>query len=896
MGRLLRRIGYFITRRRHEEDLAAELEFHRQMKAEELGANAQGRTNLDASVQRALGNDLLARERSRDVWIAPWLQDITQDIRFGARMLAKDRRFTIAAVIALSIGIGINSSVFTIMNTALFRPLPFDEPDRLVDPRLMDAQGRDSYVSYADFLDWSRLTTSFEGLIADQGATMNVSEEGRPAERMRGTFVTANTLRILRVSPFLGRDFADSDDRPGAPGVVIISYQVWQGRYGGEPSVLGRSLRINSTPATIIGVMPPGFTYPMTTQMWQPLSAAPNLDPTNRAIRNLNVVGRLAPGVDLARARIDLETVAAQIAQSHPETNKNLRATLTSLQAARMDSSQARIFLGTLMGAVAFVLLIACANVASLMLARSAQRAREIAIRSSLGASRWRIVRQLLIECALIAVMAGVAGWWISRYVSSVMSVAFEVREIGAPTEGATPYWVDTSVDAVTIIFLGMLLLIVSVAVGLMPSWHLSKTNANDVLKDGGRAGGATVRARRMTGGLLVGQLALTLILLSGAGLLIRAYFAMYFADLVVDTSGVVTMRIVLPVPKYAGVPRQRQFIQQLDERLTALPIFESVSLGSDIPLHPLGFGSRTLAIDGRAWDAGESPSVFFVTVGPRYFETLGLSMLQGRTLTPLDGLTGREGAVVNQRLADRYFPNGDAIGKRIRLTAPNFKPGQAPWFTIVGISPSLPNFFPNRRDEPVVYLPYEADPGPQRAISVIVRASDQNLGKAAAAAALREEVTALDPDLPVFGVLTFDDAVAIARGPQRTVGSWFLAIAVVALTLAAVGLYALTAHGVVQRAHEIGVRMALGARANGVVWIFVRRTVIQLALGLTIGAAGALAIGRLLASFLRDTNPRDPLTLTIAAIVLIVVSLSASVWPARKAARVDPANVLRAE
>jgi putative ABC transport system permease protein len=353
---------------------------------------------------------------------------------------------------------------------------------------------------------------------------------------------------------------------------------------------------------------------------------------------------------------------------------------------------------------------------------------------------------------------------------------------------------------------------------------------------------------------------------------------------------------MVLPVPKYAGVTRQRQFIDQLDARLTALPMFRSVALGSDIPLQPLGFGSRSLSIEGRAWDTDEPPPVFFVTVGPRYFETLGLSVLQGRMLTPFDGVTGQEGALVNQRLAAKYFPNGDAIGKRIRLTGNNFKPEQAPWFTIVGISPSLPNFFPDRTNEPMVYVPFEADPGPQRTISVIVRVADPGAGKAAAAAILRDEVSAIDPDLPVFGIQTLDEAVEVGRGPNRTLGSWFLTIAVVALLLATVGLYALTAHSVVQRAHEIGVRMALGAQSREVVWLFVRRTVIQLAIGLTLGTAGALAVGRLLSMFLRDTNPRDPLALTIAAAVLIAVALTASVWPARRAARIDPAVVLRSD
>ena len=894
MMRLLRRLWFLINK--EEDDLAAEIELHRQMKADELRAKGAGDHDLAAATRRAMGNDLLARERSRDVWVPVWLQDITQDFRFGARMLIKDRRFTIAAVIALGLGIGVNNSVFTIMNAALFRPLPFAESERLVDPILIDAQGRRGFVSYADYLDWQKSATAFEALSAYQGGTFNLSDDTRSAERLRGVFVTANTFRMLRVAPFIGRDFTADDDRPGAPSVAILSYDLWQGRYGGEPGVVGQAVRINSQPATVIGVMPRPFAYPATAQIWQPLSASTSLNAANRGVRGLSVVGRLRDGVEPAAAHAELEGIVGQLALAYPATNKDLRVTLPTLQEALGGGGQAWTILATLMGAVTFVLLIACANVASLLLARSTNRSREIAVRSALGAGRWRIVRQLLVECLLIAVVATVLGLALSRYLSGLMASAFDVYEIGAPGGTTRPYWVDISIDGLTVVFLGALAMFVSIAVGLMPSWHLSKTSVNDVLKEGGRAGGATVRARRMTGGLLVGQLALTVILLTGAGLLARNFFTQYLTDLVIDPDGIVTMRVVLPPAKYPSQDRQRQFVRELDERLSALPVFSSVALGSDIPLHPLGFGSRSLAIEGAVWDAAtEAPAVFYVAVGPRYFETLGLQLLQGRPLSALDARPGQEGVIVNQRFASKYFADGNVIGKRIRLTVPA-EAKQSAWFTIVGVSPSLPNFFQERAAEPVVYVPFDAEPGAQRGVSIIVRAADPAIGKAAAAAALREEVAAMDPDLPVFGIQTLDEAVLMATRSSLTIGSWFVTIALVALVLAAVGLYALTAHGVAQRSHEIGVRMALGARSGQVMWLFVRRTIIQLFFGLTLGVAGALGIGRLLSSFLRDTNPRDPLTIAIVIVTLVGVALTASVWPARKATKVDPVEALRAD
>jgi putative ABC transport system permease protein len=390
---------------------------------------------------------------------------------------------------------------------------------------------------------------------------------------------------------------------------------------------------------------------------------------------------------------------------------------------------------------------------------------------------------------------------------------------------------------------------------------------------------------------LLVGQIALTLILLVGAGLLARTYFRLYFTDLVIDTRGVVTLRILLPVPKYQERTRQEQFVAALEQRLSSLP-FSSAALGSDIPLHPLGAGSRTLVIEGQEPAAGDDrPSTSFVAIGPGYFETLGVQIIHGRPLSDRDRLPGQEGAVVNQRFASRFFPDGQAIGKRIRLG-----PATAPWLTIVGVSPSLPNFFPDRGQEPVAYAPMFVDPGPQRAISVMVKTLDSSAGRAAAAQALREEVAAIDADIPVFGIQTMDEAATLARYPTRFQGTVFSIFAAVALVLATVGLYALTAHGVAQRSHEIGVRLAMGARAAQVMWLFVRRTVVQVVIGLTLGIAGALALGRLLTAFLRDVNPRDPITFVIVSMMLAMLALIAGILPARRATRVDPLVILRTD
>jgi putative ABC transport system permease protein len=889
---LLRRVLFIVTGRRQELDLADELAFHRDLKAQELREQGVSEAEIAAATQRAMGNDLAARQRARDVWVWPWLQDISQDVRFGARMLAKDRRFTAAAVLALGLGIGLNNSVFTIVNTALLKELPFADPSRLIDVRLTDARAMSGQVSVPDYRDWRETAKSFEGLAAHAGGTMNLSDDRRSAERLRGGYLSSNVLQLLRITSVAGREFVPEDDRPGAESVTMLSYDVWQSRYGGEP-IIGHAVRVNGVPSTIVGVMPPGFAFPFQTQIWQPLSAAPGVGDAGRDRRMLGVFGRLAEGVDLPAARAEMQTIAAAIAEAYPESHKGLQLAVMTLSDSVIHTRRDGSILATLMGAVAIVLLIACANVASLLLARATHRSREIAVRTSLGATRWRIVRQLLVECALIAVMAAAFGVWLSVFGARQISRAFGVYEVGAPGGAMMPYWVDLSFDGVAWLFLGAVALFVSLAAGLVPAWHLFRTNTIDTLKDG-RLGSATFRARRMTSGLLVAQLALTVILLSAAGMLTRSFFALYFKDLVIDTDGVVTARLTLPPNKYPTRAAQQQFLDRLDERLTTTPVLASATLASDTPLMPLGFSLSALEVEGQYGPPdAERPQVFAVTVGPRYVETLGLAVTRGHALTSVDGLPAQEGALVNERFAARIFPAGDALGQRIRVSTPATT-ASAPWFTIVGITRTMPTFVRAVDTEAVVYLPMNAEPRPHRTVSIIARAADADAGPALVVEAIRKEVSAIDNDLAVYAVQTLDEAAAMGRSSSQMIGSWFVAIALIALVLAVVGLYALTTHGVAQRQQEIGVRMALGARSSQVVWLFVRRTVLQLVLGLSLGLAGAMGAARL--PLINNTNPRDPLTLAVVCAILVVVALAASFWPARKAARIDPAAALRAD
>ena len=888
--RFLRRLWYMATRRRRDAELADEIALHREMKAQELRDRGVGEAGLDAATRRAIGNDLLAREQAHDVWVALPLQDVTRDVRIGLRMLLKERRFSAIAIVTLGLGIAVTNAVFTIVNATLFRDLPFQDADRLVTIRTQDPRGFPSGVSYQDYLDWQRQTTAFEEFCAEMNDSVALSDASQPAERLSATYVTHRLFRTLGVAPVLGRDFAGDDDREGAAGVVILSDSVWRGRYGADPAIVGRDVRVNEQPATVIGVMPERFAYPLVAELWLPLSMAPANRRATRASTPFWILGKLAPSIDLRQARSEIETIAARTARDHPETPRD-RTLMVSRVKESYFAAGAGTLLLTLLGAGAVVLLIACANVANLLLARSWHRSREIAVRLALGATRWRVVRQLLIECSLIAAGAGVVGAYLSIFGVDAISRAFNVVELTAPDRPRRPYWFDPTMDGASWLFLGLACVVASVGAGLIPALHLSKRGMHDILKEGGRASRLTPRARRWAGALVVGQLALALMLLAGAVLFARAFFSLYYTDLIVDTRDVVVMQIALPQQKYGTVEQRQSFFRRLDERLAATALFTASSLSSDVPLQPPFLAERrTLSIDGRDPVAGETPPrPVYVTVGPRYFETLKLIPTRGRPLSSADGLAGQEGAIVDERFASLFFPGLDVIGKRIRL-APTGPPG--PWLTVVGVVPTLPDFLPNRPPDPVVYAPLLSEPSPPSTLAVILRAPS----KAAAAATLREEVRRLDPDLPVFAIQTLDEALSLTRMGARMIGSWFQTLALIAVVLASVGLYALTAFGVSQRTQEIGVRMALGARPHQVTWLFVRRTILHLAIGLPLGLAGALLVGRLVAAFLGDTNPGDPATLILVSVGLAGVAIAASVWPARRAAGIDPAVALRTE
>ena len=809
-----------------------------------------------------------------------------QDVKFAIRLLVKDKWYTAVAILALALGIGANATVFTFVNAVLIRGLPYEKSDRLISIYMRDTRNRERGVSYPDFEDWGAAGRTVTGIGAYTGVTMNVSDEGKPPERFAGQHISTNVFSLLGERPLVGRDFLPEDGRIGAPAAVILGNGVWKNRYGSDPAVIGRVVKVNEVPATVVGIMPDGFKFPSNAELWMPLAQMPRLAEQKRDTRNLEVFGRLTDAATVAQARQEFEAIASNLARDYPTTNKDLTAAVL-LYHERVNGGPIRLVFLSLMGAVFFVLLIACANVANLLLARSASRSREMSVRVSLGATRWRIVRQLLAESVLLSIISGLFGL-------ALASVGIRLFDAATQNVGR-PYWIQFTMDWSVVAFFAAVCLGTGIIFGLAPALHVSRTDLNEVLKEsGGRSGTGGLRARRWTGVLIVAELALTLVLLAGAGLMMRSFFTLYRLDVGIDTAHLLEMRLTLPDMKYPTAEARRMFYDRLDQRLTGLAGVQSAAITSNLPIQ--GGAPRLLEVDGRSAPADEqAPTVTQITIGSRYFETMGLQVTRGRIFDDADGTPGRDNAIVNQRFAAMYFGTEEPIGRRIRLNFDGPAPRGSPeptWMTIIGIAPTI-----RQRDiqdalpDPVVYVPWRSQ-DPITAV-LAIRAS----GDAASLTNLvREEVRAVDPDLPLFNIRTMDEGLAMARWPYRVFGSMFVIFAFIALALSAVGLYAVTAYSVAQRTQEIGVRMALGAQAPQVRWLILRRSLIQLAIGLTIGLAGALGVGQLLQSLLVQTGSRDPVTLASIATILLGVSLAACYFPARRATRLNPVAALRDE
>jgi putative ABC transport system permease protein len=812
---------------------------------------------------------------------------LMQDVRFAIRVLVKNRWFTVMAAIVLALGIGANNAVFTLVNAVLLRGLPFPKSEQIMMVLTRDSRGRDTGVSVADFNDWQKSARSFSNLSFVFNGSFNVGEEGRIPENYFGSYVSANFNKMLGVVPRLGRDFTPQEDRPGTDPVVLISSNVFKQRYGGDASVIGRSIRLNSVNATIIGVLPEEMRFPNDGDVWMPYGTLPAaITDAGRQARGYQALGRLRDGVTIDQARTELKAIGDKLASEFPTTNKDL-APYPYLFNDRVNGPQIKLLFWMLMGAVGFVLLVACSNVANLLLARAAHRANEISVRVALGARRWDVVRQLLIEAVLLSCFAGVFGL--------ILSV-FGVRWFDSQTQNVgKPYWMVFETDWRTTVFFMAVCLLTGIIFGLAPALHVSRTNVAETLKEGGRSGSGGIRAKRWTSSLIVAQLALTMVLLAGAGLMMRSFLKMYGMEVGITTDRLVTMQMILSARKYPTLEDRAAFLRRIDEQFATVDGVEAASTTTNFPFG--GGAGRQLEIDGRANRPGErSQSVTMLSIGSRYFDTIGVRPIQGRVLNDTDQDPGHPSVVVNQRLATIYFKGENAIGRQIRLTDDSPAAAQAPWLTIVGVVPNVRQR--NNNNEPesdaIAYIPHVLNTTMARAAIVIARARTANTAQTTQS--LREAMRLIDPDLALYNPRTVDEIIARNRFFLRLFSVMFGTFAVIALVLAAVGLYAVTAYSVTQYTRDIGVRMVLGAQASQVIWLFLRRAFLQLGIGLTIGLAGAIGVGRLLQGLLVQTSGRDPLTLLIITTLVIVVALVACLWPARYATRLDPLAALRHE
>ena len=795
------------------------------------------------------------------------------DLRLAIRLLVKERGFSLAALLALALTIGVSTTVFTIVN-AMTRGLPVPDADRLMGIREYDAAGRQMGVSFPDFDDWRRAVKGFSRLAVFSPTTMSVIDDGHAPDRVQAAYVSSETFDLLVVQPILGRTFRPDEDRSDSQSVVILAGGLWKERYGSDPHIIGHTIKVNDIPSVVVGVMPIGFEFPLVSRMWQPLAQMPGIAQQPRNARTLQAVGRLADGTTMRQAASELSSVARSLQREHPDTNRGIDTTVMPYPGPFAPAP----FLWGLTGAVVLLLTIACVNLANLLLARGARRAHELWVRAALGGSRWRILRQLLVESVVLSVASGVIGLLLAVLGLEVFSRAVAGIRF--------PYWLQWNMDRRVFIALTAVCVGAGLAFGIAPALRMSSTDLLGGLHQGGRSV-VRVRSRAWSGTLLAAELALTVVLLVGAALMLHSFMAVYRADRVVDTTHVLTLRLTLG-SKYSTPVQRNLFYQRAEERLARTPGVVAATVASGPPF--AGAPLRQLIIFGAGERSEGTPPVSMVTIGPRYFDTLRLSLLRGRTLTGRDAESGQESAIVNQRLADMFFGGRDPIGQRVRIVNSVAPVGQPRWMTIVGVSPTVRQQFFEDLD-PVIYVANGLDS--PRVVSLMVRGEHPG---SALVSLVRSDIHDLDPDLALYNIVPLEDLMTQSRWGHRILGSLFSVFAVIALLLCSVGLSATIAYSVVQRRQEIAVRMALGAREVQVIRLFVQQGLLPLVLGTVVGVAAALRAGRLLQQYLVQTSPTDPANYVTICLLLLAVGVIASIVPAWHAARINPVVALRGE
>jgi putative ABC transport system permease protein len=816
------------------------------------------------------------------------MNNLWQDIRFGLRMLWKSPGFTLVTILALALGIGANSAIFSVVNGVLLRPLPFKTAERLVFLSEWSQQVPDMSVSYPNYQDWRDQSTVFDQLAAFRSAGYILTGTGDP-ERLTAREVSASFFPALGVSPALGRNFTTDEDKPGANHTVVISYGLWQRRFGGNSNIVGQTITLNDQSFTVVGVLPQTFEWQAPVDLFVPIAPSLGNDLNARDDHpGIYLIGTLKPGVTVEQARAELTTITARLAQQYPKTNNGNSFTLAKLQDRATEDIRAALLV--VLAAVGFVLLIACANVANLLLARAATRTKEIAIRTALGAGRWRIIRQLLTESILLALAGGALG---------LLFAMWGVDALRAVIPDEVPRLLVSSIglDTRVLLFTLAVSVVTGLLFGLAPAIQISKANLNEALKEGGRSATGGAHRNYVRSLLVVSEVALSLLLLVGAGLLMKSFLNLQRADIGFNPEHVLTMRISLPDARYTENAQIENFYRTLLERVEHLPGVQYAGLTRGLPMS--GGIESGITIEGHeVTDRKDTLVAVNLAVTPDYFRAMEIPLIKGRYFTDQDKTDAPPVVLIDEMLATRYFAGQDPIGKRIRLGGPD---APFPWMQVVGVVKHVKHYGPDEEGRVEIYRPYfqllDMPNVPGARINNSMVLAVRTTGEPTAlTGAIRNAVLEIDKDQPISLVQTMNQIVASAVSSQKF-ATWLLAIfATVALMLAALGLYGVMAYSVTQRTHEIGIRIALGAAQRDVLQLIVGHGMRLTLIGVAIGLVGSFVVTRLMKSLLYGVSAADPLTYGGVAVLLALVALVACLIPARRAMKVDPMVALRYE
>jgi putative ABC transport system permease protein len=796
------------------------------------------------------------------------------DLRFAWRMILSHRWFSAAVVATLALGIGVNTMVFTLVDAVLFKPVAVRGGSRLVVITQQNLTQGDGSIrlSLPALRDYRSQASSLEALEAMSREDGVLSESGNPPQSYSMQRATPGIFDMLHVPPVLGRGFLPSDDKPGAPPVLLLGYGLWKERYGSSPGVIGRIVRVNEQPTTIIGVMPDGFKFPVNSEMWMPLVPTPKLE--KRDNRALDVFAMLKPGVNALEASVQLNAIARRLAIQYPTTDKDLTVVVETFH-QRYNGGSVRVIFLLMLAAVGFVLLVACANVANMMLSRALGRQREMSIRTALGASRWRVVRQLLIESVLLSLLGGTLGLGLAMLGAHWFDLSTRI---------VRPYWIQFTMDYAVFGYFAGLCIASGLLFGIAPALQSSSIELNEVLKEGARSVGKH-RGGRFSSVLVVFQFALTLVLLSGAGIFVHSLLQNLSANRSVPASHLMTARIDLPEDRYKDTDTRQRFFDQLLPRLDALPGVTHAAIVSNLP--GLGSGDREIEIEHSGVDVkAKRPQAALIAQSPGYLAAIHLPLLLGRDFNDTDGTASHKSAILTRECADHFWPNQTAIGKRFRFYDDDNEPGD--WITVVGVTANLVQDLNEKDPKPLLFVPFRQEGW--SSMSLVVESSiDPTAG-------VRTAVQNLDQDLPLRDLSMLTEAVQHREWFLLVITKVFLGFALIALLMASVGLYAVIAYATGSRTQEIGVRMALGANTRNIMMLVMKRGLWQIAAGLALGIGAAFPVTRLMASLPIGVSPSDPAVFLVVALVLATVGLFACWLPARKAAALDPVKAIRYE